>query len=257
MSSKEKKNSPNPITGVWPAGASGDLTWWAPRGLYYSCGGVWDDKSGAFQNADDSEVFKCCLDLCTPASEYCQKQCNKKLQNIYDSNVHVDLPPTQAHRRCLNTCDIFTDLCRSQCRISAPGFNIDNYYFNCADDAGCQRGLNQVPDQKCVKEHKDALLYCCRKNCVSSHNVDCQKECETLQKVILDPAALGLPYISSRNIAQEIEESKLTGGPEAKILSSYKLTTDSTGLYIFIASLLAVFILIGAYLWYNSKKRKS
>lgn len=249
-----KENLPKEILGLWPTGSSGDLTWWAPKGLYYPCSGVWDDTSNSFRNAHDSEVFECCLDLCTPASQYCNKKCNEELQRIYNPSTHAALPPAQAHKRCLKTCDIFTDLCRSQCRISAPGFNVDNKYFSCADSVGCPRGLGQVPDAKCVKKHKDTIMKCCRKECVPGYTVDCQHECDTLQSVVLDPAALGLPpNTSTQNIAQEIQDSKRTSNSKSEMLSKYSIHPDHTARDIAIAILVALVILGGGYWWYRYK----
>tara|TARA_B100001059_G_C17542379_1_gene431100 strand:- start:103 stop:609 length:507 start_codon:yes stop_codon:yes gene_type:complete len=84
-------------------------------------------------------------------------------------------------------------LCNTECRGIAPGFSLDNYYYDCAENNGCPRGLGELPSKECVEQNKDMILNCCRSNCNPTSIIDCQDLCETLEKTILDPVSLGMP----------------------------------------------------------------
>lgn len=170
---------------------------WKPHhtfDIFAPCATKIDIKSGTIRDATGSELFKCCVSRCKPKHEFCKSLCHQDLDKLYN----LDLTTTRTDYnnilgRCLGNCRIMNLLCSTECRGLSPGFSVNNYYYDCAEENGCPRGLGELPSKECVEKNKDVIFNCCRSNCVPTGVTDCQELCETLQTTILDPVSLGIP----------------------------------------------------------------
>ena len=196
MSSKKGEGDPS---GHTKSNIDGPGTWrpdpHSPIPIFAPCTVQADPETGTLRDATGSEVFECCASRCKPKYDYCTNICEHDLKSIYTRDVvAAHYTEGELMGRCIGNCRIMDTLCAQECRGMAPGFSLDNDYYDCATDNGCPRGLGQLPSKDCVEKNKDVIFKCCRSRCQPTTVTDCQELCETLQQTILDPNAVGLPH---------------------------------------------------------------
>lgn len=130
-------------------------------GLFSVCTGVWDKNKQKFVNADSSSIMKCCIDRCIEPNNSCHEIC-KRDQNSID---------------CHKACEYQRSSCTDSCELEGNIWGPDNPFVECAKDKGCWKN-NNVPDSECIKVNKRELIDCCRRNCIPTRDIDCQKHCE-------------------------------------------------------------------------------
>jgi len=69
---------------------------------------------------------------------------------------------------------------RQNCLIQIP--RRTKTFIRCADNIGEMCGYYPNYNKECLKENKDILRTCCRNNCVSVENVDCENMCNFAYK---------------------------------------------------------------------------
>lgn len=227
-----------------------------------SCSKVIVKDTGEIRDATTDEVYKCCIRRYTRDKEFCDKNCSKRVEQISGrSNLELEKSKNALLDQCLSNCRVMMGVSIDTCRAITPYFTLENDYYKCADSMGCKRGLGQIPDHKCVREHKDQILQCCKGECVSNKVLDCSEHCKTLQRLILDPESLGLP-LQGYPYAQAIQDNKPVPKSKEKdpiLQTQTQRQTKSVniGLYIGIAigiSLILVAVLL--LLKYLISKRK-
>lgn len=193
MSSKKSEKRP---LGHRKANFNGPGSWRPDHQttIFAPCTVRTDPERGTLMDATGSEVFECCVRGCGPKYDYCVDLCTNHLDKIFAHDLEAsNFTYDDIMGRCLGNCRIMDVLCTQECRGLAPGFSLDNPYYNCAADNGCPRGLGQIPDKDCVEKNTDVIFNCCRSRCHPTAVTDCQELCETLQRTILDPKAAGMP----------------------------------------------------------------
>ena len=164
-----------------------------------------DKEKNNIRDASSSEIFECCTSKCQYNHQYCNDTCKNDLKRVF-----ADVPMTYVTKmgRCKGNCRIMNDLCIQDCRGLTPGFSLDNYYYNCAAENGCPRGLGELPDKKCVENNKDVILNCCRSRCHPTDITNCEELCQTLERTILNPESIGIPkdmYPWARAVEQNVK----------------------------------------------------
>jgi hypothetical protein len=220
-----------------------------PIPIFASCSTRSDENTGYLIRASSSEIFECCVGKCKPKHDYCVGACKKYLDDSRNRFTNKE-----KMGRCIANCRIMDTLCTQECRGLAPGFNIDNSYYDCAVKNGCPRGLGQIPDKNCVKKNKDIILNCCRSRCTPTNVIDCQEHCETLEQTIVDPQSLGMfdnmyPYTRAldnqplQNIQTEKGEKKALGS-----IYSY------IGVAVGASSIIALCLITSLYMYHKKRK---
>ena len=187
-----------------------------------------DSNTGNIREATGSELFKCCLARCKPNNNYCVNLCENHIDKIFTSRfISSKFTFDELMGRCLGNCRIMNNLCAQNCRGLAPGFDIDNHYYNCAEDNECPRGLGQIPNKECVEKNKDVIFNCCRSRCQPTSVTDCQELCQTLQQTIMDPKSLEMPIdmspwargLQNKNVLPDIGKIVSRGAGEKECVS--------------------------------------
>ncbi len=127
-------------------------------------------------------MFKCCSQGCVEPVKYCQEYCR----------THSVDPVN-----CQQTCIDQKNICLDTCKLSSPQVGPRNDYVQCCFDQGC-RGLGDIPDPECVKKNKQTIFDCCRQSCIPTKDLDCQKHCEFMQNITIDPNAIGIPLVTQQ-----------------------------------------------------------
>lgn len=161
-------------------------------GMLTTCSLIWNKDKQDFEYADSTQMAQCCVKSCVKPVEFCHKNCSK-----YKKRENIE--------RCLLTCNKQRQLCMDNCIISVPYVGKGNNYIECTKEKGCM-GINEFPDIDCVKKNRSDIFKCCRENCIPRKNLDCQKHCEFLEKVTIDPSQLGIPRISTEELQDMISE---------------------------------------------------
>ena len=239
--------------------------------IFQPCMTRLDSKTGNIINATNSDIFKCCLERCKP--NFCTDICNNHIDQIFPSKFRWSkFTRDELIARCLGNCRIMNTLCIQDCKGMTPGFEIDNYYYNCAIDNHCTLGLGEIPDKDCIENNKDVIFNCCRSRCQPTSVTDCQELCETLQQSIIDPKSLGIPDDMSI-FAHELQNKTLLSGKLEKQVPGEKDKTDSQlkkipqgdilqggrvypylGMAIVSGLIIAICIIISIYLYHKKRK---
>ena len=161
-------------------------------GMLTTCSLIWNKDKQDFEFTDSTQMAKCCIKSCVKPVEFCYKNCGK-----YKNRDNIE--------RCFLTCNKQRQLCMDNCIINVPHVGKGNNYIKCATEKGCM-GLNEFPDIDCVKKNRSYIFKCCRKSCIPRKNLDCQKHCEFLEKVTINPSQLGIPRISTEKLQDMISE---------------------------------------------------
>jgi len=122
-----------------------------PFGL---CSGYWDEKNRVFHRANKTEERKCCLNSCKPLTNECRDMCNLATNN----------------KTCHETCDDIEEICEDNCDLLGDKNPIYNH------------GITNQINVDSVLKNKDEIIRFCRKNCVTTSEIDCQKHCEYIIK---------------------------------------------------------------------------
>lgn len=197
-------------------------------GMFATCSGIWDEKTQKYKLADSTEMAICCTQNCIHPIKYCQQYCYN----------NIDVTDPKILSRCLGICNDMRQMCMDTCRVSSPYIGVDNNYILCANKYGCE-GIKELPNVDCVKKHKESIFECCRKSCIPNRDLDCQKHCEFLQKVTLDPRKIGIPKTSKNTLNM--------------LASRFKIYPDNTWLYISIGIIISIIMII---FWINIRKQK-
>jgi len=151
-------------------------------------------------------------------------------------------------------------LCIQDCKGMTPGFEIDNYYYNCAIDNHCALGLGEIPDKDCIENNKDVIFNCCRSRCQPTSVTDCQELCETLQQSIIDPKSLGIPedmtpFVREKQVPGEKVKtgSQLKKMPQGDILQGGRVY-PYLGMAIVSGLIIAICIIVSIYLYHKKRK---
>ncbi len=191
-------------------------------GMFATCSGTWDEKSQTYRDSDSTEVMKCCVANCIKPVKFCYKYChdNHGPGQEFDSPIKLD--------RCMETCGDERDMCLDTCSLSSPHVGMKNNYLQCALQH-CEGGIGNYPSKECIEKHKDKLFECCRRSCIPTHNLDCQKHCEYIQSIMVRTDTTGVP--------QQI--------PTLNTLTSkFKSYSDHTHLYIIGGVILSMVVII-------------
>lgn len=127
------------------------------------CWGYWDDEKKKFLDSNSVDIIQCCMNSCKDEVSFCFDTCNKtygpKGQN----------PNYSQNYKCNQQCSEIISDCESGCMVvSSEGLkNISD----CAKQTGC--GNYPLFDSKCLRDHKDSIIDCCKNTCLSSQSVDC------------------------------------------------------------------------------------
>ena len=176
-------------------------------GRFAACKGEWDEAKQEYVDYLGSDIVQCCIDSCRPRALYCLQQCEHNLP----SNDSGTPSPEEADKRwrrgaaerrpisatvrtgrCRSSCGAANDLCLQSCKVAAPGFNYENSYNSCALEGGCRSALGGGPDPLCTYKHHKEILNCCLDRCQPAFDTDCDKYCQFLQDLILNPESIGL-----------------------------------------------------------------
>ena len=142
-------------------------------GIYNLCSSYLDKESGQYIETSEIDKTKCCLGVNKKQADICRKQC----YNRY--GIHSDSPNSEKYRLCYTSCEnaaLFSDIV---CRRTSEIWGNKNPFIICAKELDCQDKDNQkimVPE--CVKKNKDALIRCCRRNCIPTTSVNCDEHCD-------------------------------------------------------------------------------
>lgn len=178
--------------------------------------------------SDVTDLTKCCLKSCIEPVKFCHLNCSK----IHSKNPEI-------LKRCLLTCNNQRQLCIDNCRITTPDIGPDNLYINCSKKASCI-GVNNFPDIDCVKKNKLKIFNCCRDNCIPKHNLNCQKHCEFLQKVTIDPSTVGIPKFSDKLLENISEKNH----PDMNIRKKNNPGDSNNRLLLYIASMIFCLLIL-------------
>jgi hypothetical protein len=112
---------------------------------------------GRKTQATSSDKVECCLNMCLNTVKRCNEYCKRTNDN---DECYINC---EKHRKfCIDYCEPYSN---------------KNYklYTDCAGENNCL--VNDVIDKQCVIDNKNELIRCCRNNCLSVNNVDCDKFC--------------------------------------------------------------------------------
>lgn len=152
-------------------------------GMFATCSKVWNKTTQKYDASDSTDVFKCCSKQCIKPVKWCYDYCNKNI--ILDGDFSI-------LGRCMETCDHEKNLCLDTCKLSSPYVGMGNNYYECSKKYDCI-GIGNLPDKNCVKKYKDDIFECCRRTCIPTQDLDCQKHCEYIQSISLNPSIDGIP----------------------------------------------------------------
>jgi len=201
-------------------------------GMFATCSGVWDESTKKYRSSDSTEVVQCCNKKCIEPVKFCHDYCNKEIAKLGPKKLSS----------CLLTCNDQRNICLDTCSLSSPYMGVNNNYNLCAKAQGCEvsNELQNLQNIDCVRKHKDVIFDCCRRTCLPQKDLDCQKHCEFLQKVTLDPSKIGVPKVSQQKL---------------KALSqSYKTYHENTSIYILVGVVISI-IVIAIWLFWQKRKR--
>lgn len=149
-------------------------------GMFTTCSKIWDKEKRKYSIADSTDIHQCCSKQCIKPFELCYKYCNQNTAPGQEFNSPYMLD------RCIDTCIERKKLCLDVCVLSSNYVSMDNNYFKCSENYDCL-GIGNLPDKDCVNKHKDEIFKCCRKSCIPTKDLNCQKYCEYMQNSVLNP----------------------------------------------------------------------
>jgi len=163
-------------------------------GMFATCSGYWDEKN-KFHLLDSTEMAECCFKGCAEPVKYCLQYC--KTHNKNDPLLT---------NKCFQMCNDQKNICFDTCKLNSSN-DSTNYYMQCCYDHGC-KSLDDTPDADCVRKNKEKIFECCRHNCIPTRNLDCQKHCEFLQDITLNPENREFPSV--QNLDSEFIPFRIT-----------------------------------------------
>jgi hypothetical protein len=200
-------------------------------GMFTTCSGIWNETTRKYNVTESTDVVQCCSEQCIQPVKRCYKYCRENTASGQEFNAPNKLA------RCMEICDDKRNLCLDTCSLSSPYVGMSNNYLQCAGQYDC-KGIGNLPDKDCVGKHKDEIFECCRRTCIPAKDLDCQKHCEYIQSVIMNP---GITDVPDKRPALSTLKSR------------FKLYPDNTWAYILGGLALGIIVII---IWLFVTKRK-
>ncbi len=154
--------------------------------MFASCSGVLEDSSGIFKHNTQIEQYQCCIDQCKPSNEYCNNQCDQRVDELFASELAMGtMTLEEALSTCKLRCTETYNTCENTCRLVSPMFDIGNTYYKCAT-ALCPPEINLEPPPECVGKNRKDIYDCCISKCTPQDNLSCDKFCKFQEGRALD-----------------------------------------------------------------------
>lgn len=121
-------------------------------------------------------IAKCCLGKCNQSYKFCHDSCKNKGLDREKENS------------CINNCIIIKNLCKTYCQLSDTQLQINNNFYKCTGNYGCnyldRADIDQPnqdsarPARECVEKNIKGIRECCTSNCPIDYSNNCDDYCD-------------------------------------------------------------------------------
>lgn len=161
------------------------------------CRPHWNEKTQTFTDNNDMNTILCCVNNCLPYVENCFKSCDSTYGN------EGKTPNYKLYNKCHTQCNDIIYSCENIC-LNFPS-EIINYFSSCSDNYKC--GTYPAFDKECLIKHPE-IYDCCKKQCVSNEENDCEKECKTFYDHLSKGITSSLKNVSNNYKKEENDFKK-------------------------------------------------
>lgn len=132
---------------------------------FAECSVIWNDKTQTFQLNDYVDVIKCCKNKCNYLKSQCDSYCEKNV-------------PLEEMDDCKFKCKEQQTYCADNCFVQdIKGINGDNPFNYCGKRMRCWNNEFNILERDCASKNKQDIINCCRRHCLPTKYVDCDKLC--------------------------------------------------------------------------------